>query len=186
MGILFYVVGASGAGKDSLMQYARAKIDGAASVFFAHRYITRPAESGGENHVAVSLAEFDRMETLGLFALNWNSHGNRYGLGREIDLWLEAGANVVMNGSRGYLAEASGRYPSLCVVLIEVSPTVLRGRLERRARETPNEIEQRLARAAEFTVEHSNLVRFSNDGNIDQAGDALVSLLTGVPVINGR
>ena len=71
MGTLFYVVGASGAGKDSLLAYARAALGGGAPVFFAHRYITRPAEAGGENHVALSKAEFAQMQALDLFALSW-------------------------------------------------------------------------------------------------------------------
>lgn len=177
MGTLFYVVGASGAGKDSLMSYARARLAGRAPVFFAHRYITRPAEAGGENHVAVSRAEFAQMKTLGLFALDWESHGHCYGIGLEARTWLERGANVVMNGSRGFLSEANRRFPELCVVLIEVSPAVLRGRLQTRGRESPEEIESRIARAGEFSVEHASLVTIRNDGSLAEAGDRLVAVL---------
>lgn len=179
MGTLFYVVGASGAGKDSLMAYARARLGGRAPVFFAHRYITRPAEAGGENHVAVSKAEFAQMKALDLFALAWESHGFCYGLGREIGLWLERGANVVMNGSRAFLPVAERRFPGLAVVLIEVSPAVLRARLVARGREAPEEIAERLARAAEFTVIHPNLVTIRNNGSLAEAGDALVAVLRG-------
>lgn len=179
MGTLFYVVGASGAGKDSLMTYARARLGGRAPVFFAHRYITRPADAGGENHVALNRAEFAQIKALELFALDWESHGCCYGLGREIDLWLERGANVVMNGSRGFLPEASSRYPNLCVVLVEVSAAILRARLETRGREKPDEIEQRIARATAFTVEHPNLVTIRNNGALNEAGDRLASLLCG-------
>jgi ribose 1,5-bisphosphokinase len=177
MGTLFYVVGASGAGKDSLMAYARAGLGGSAPVFFAHRYITRPADAGGENHVALSHAEFAQRELLDLFALSWESHGLCYGLGREVELWLNLGANVVMNGSRGFLPEAARRFPGLCVVLIEVSPAVLRGRLVARGRESAVEIEARLARAGEFAVEHPCLVRIRNDGALAEAGDRLVAVL---------
>lgn len=179
MGTLFYVVGASGAGKDSLMTYARARLGGRAAVFFAHRYITRPADAGGENHVALNRAEFAQMKALDLFALDWESHGCCYGLGREIDLWLERGANVVMNGSRGFLPEASRRYPDLCVVLVEVSAAILRERLETRGREKPDEIERRIARATAFTVEHPNLVTIRNNGALYEAGDRLAGLLSG-------
>lgn len=178
MGTLFYVVGASGAGKDSLMSYARARLGGRAPVFFAHRYITRPVDAGGENHVAVSRAEFAQMKALGLFALDWETHGHCYGLGRELELWLDRGANVVMNGSRGFLPVASRRFPDLCVVLIEVSAAVLRARLEERGRESAPEIEARIARAGEFSVEHPNLVRIRNDGAIAVAGNELVAVLS--------
>jgi ribose 1,5-bisphosphokinase len=179
MGTLFYVVGASGAGKDSLMTYARARLGGRSAVFFAHRYITRPTDVGGENHVAINRAEFARMKELDLFALDWESHGCCYGLGREIDLWLERGANVVMNGSRGFLQEASSRYRNLCVVLVEVSPAILRARLEKRGREKPEEIERRIARTMEFTIEHPNLVTIRNNGALKDAGDRLASVLCG-------
>jgi ribose 1,5-bisphosphokinase len=177
VGTLFYVVGASGAGKDSLMTYARARLGGRAPVFFAHRYITRPAEAGGENHVALNKAEFAQMKALGLFALSWESHGFCYGLGREIELWLDAGANVVMNGSRAFLPVAEQRFPGLAVVLIEVSAAVLRARLEARGRESPEEIAARLARAAEFTVIHPSLVTIRNNGSLAEAGDQLVAVL---------
>lgn len=50
MAKIFYVVGASGAGKDSLMQLARKQVEGR-SVAFAHRYITRPADDNTENFI---------------------------------------------------------------------------------------------------------------------------------------
>lgn len=176
MGTLFYVVGASGVGKDSLLAYARQRAAGSA-VLFAHRYITRPADAGGENHVALSPEEFGRRKALGLFALDWESHGHAYGLGIEMDAWLAAGAHVVMNGSRGHLDAASRRYPDLCVVLIEASAAVLRTRLEARGRETAEEIERRIARATAFDLVHPNLVRLSNDGPLAEAGDRLLALV---------
>lgn len=182
MGTLFYVVGASGVGKDSLLAYARQHAGGRFPLLFAHRYITRPASAGGENHVAVSPGEFAQMRELGLFALDWESHGHSYGLGIEIDRWLECGANVVMNGSRGYLPEAGRRYPGLCVVLIEAAPEVLRARLESRGRESAAEISARLQRATEFTVDHPRVVRIRNDGALAEAGARLLQTLRSAPV----
>ena len=69
-GPLVYVMGPSGAGKDSVMGRARALLPADAPVVFAHRYITRPAETGGENHVALSAAEFALRRTHGLFAFH--------------------------------------------------------------------------------------------------------------------
>src|SRR5262245_39569257 len=100
MGTLFYVVGASGAGKDSLMNYARERLGAGEPGCVAHRYFTRRAGASGEKHVAVTRAEFAQMKALDLFALDWESHGHCYGLGREIEVWLNRGAHVVMNGSR--------------------------------------------------------------------------------------
>ena len=107
-GNLIYVIGPSGCGKDSIMLYARKHCPGSEAAF-AHRYITRPADAGGENHVALLPDEYRARLDLGLFALAWDSHGNRYGVGLEIDAWLEAGLNVVVNGSRAL--PARGRPP---------------------------------------------------------------------------
>ncbi|OGB24807.1 MAG: hypothetical protein A3I66_02575 [Burkholderiales bacterium RIFCSPLOWO2_02_FULL_57_36] len=92
---LIYVVGASGSGKDSLMDYGRERLADVSGVLFAHRYITRRAHAGGENHVSLSLQEFTARNKAGLFAMHWNSHGHEYGVGIEINQWLAKGITVV-------------------------------------------------------------------------------------------
>ena len=95
-----YVMGPSGAGKDSVLARARALISPDFPVAFAHRYITRPADAGGENHVALSEAEFERLRALGLFVFHWTAHGFRYGIGVEADAWRRDGLVTVVSGSR--------------------------------------------------------------------------------------
>lgn len=46
VGALVYVMGPSGAGKDSVLNRARAMLSADLPILFAHRYITRPADSG--------------------------------------------------------------------------------------------------------------------------------------------
>ena len=177
-GKLFYVVGPSGAGKDSLLGYVRERLPADAPVMFAHRYITRPAAAGGENHVALSESEFHRLVARGLLAMHWGSHGLRYGLGTEIDRWLSAGLDVVMNGSRAYLTNADQRYgDALQVVSITVETSILRARLEERGRESPAEVEQRLTRAAAFNVDHPGTFHLANNGSLAEAGERLLELL---------
>jgi len=124
-GKLIYVVGPSGAGKDSLMAYARQHLNGK-KVRFVQRYITRPADAGGEAHTEITVEAFHQKRAAGYFALWWESHGNYYGISREIDRWLAEGDQVVVNGSRGYLPEAHKSYPDLVSVLVELSEEVLR------------------------------------------------------------
>jgi ribose 1,5-bisphosphokinase len=174
---LYYVIGASGSGKDSILSWARTRLADRSDIVFAHRYITRPAEAGGENHVALSEAEFDARLTAGLFAMHWASHGWRYAVGTEIDLWLARGCRVVMNGSREYLPTALKRYPRLRAVLVQVAPAVLAERLRRRGRERPDAVTQRCARAAQFDVRHPRLSTVDNNGALDEAGRRLVALL---------
>ncbi|WP_316896386.1 phosphonate metabolism protein/1,5-bisphosphokinase (PRPP-forming) PhnN [Pseudodesulfovibrio indicus] len=175
-GTLIYVIGPSGCGKDSLMNYARSRCPGGEAAF-AHRYITRAADAGGENHVALLPDEYQGRLDSGLFALAWDSHGCRYGVGAEIDQWMEAGLNVVVNGSRAYLPEAARRYPGMLPVLVTLDLGILRQRLILRGRETMDEIEARLDRAGAYSVSHPALVRLDNSGELSDGGRRLLELV---------
>ena len=174
---LIYIMGPSGCGKDSLMAEARLRLPPEAPVVFAHRYITRPSDMGGENHVALSRAEFQLRLTRGLFALSWESHGFAYGIGREIDNWMQAGLSVVVNGSREALSRALAVYPELLPVLVDVPEEILRQRLGARGREDAGGIEARLARARMAVTETPELVRFDNSGPLAERGKTLARLI---------
>jgi ribose 1,5-bisphosphokinase len=177
-GVLLYVIGASGSGKDSLMRFARESLAKNTNVVFAHRYITRPHDAGGENHVALSEDEFDARVSRNLFPLHWHSHGMRYGIGCEVNHWLAKGLTVILNGSRAYLPDAGRNYPELVPVLIEVSPEILRARLHGRGREKLEDVDSRLRRAVEFEkLHHAKLVRFSNDASLEETGPSFVELI---------
>lgn len=179
-GQLFYVIGASGSGKDSLLRYARERLGEHGRVMFAHRYITRPPELQGENHVCLSEQEFAARLAGRLFAMHWKSHGCRYAIGCEINTWLAKGYNVAVNGSREYLHEAFERYPDMYAILVEAPPAVLQARLKARGRENDAEIGRRLRRAVEFSLlYHPRLLRIINEGALEEAGERLVAVLTG-------
>ncbi|MDV5170046.1 ribose 1,5-bisphosphokinase [Photobacterium rosenbergii] len=145
-GTLFYVMGASGAGKDSLLQAIRTLYP--KQLLVAHRYITRSAQAGGENHVELSTEEFAQRKQQGLFAMSWKANGFNYALGKEIELWLSQGFDVVVNGSRAYLEQAMMDFGYRVVpVIVDVSAEVLEARLYARGREAPDQIVDRLARA---------------------------------------
>ncbi len=174
-GRLVCIMGPSGAGKDTLIAYARARGD-AARLIFAHRYITRAADSGGENHVALSPAEFAARRAAGLFALSWHSHGLDYGIGGELDLWLGRGFTVVANIARAAWGEAQARYPGCSGVLVTAAPEILAQRLAARGREDPAAIAERLAREVALPADAA-LHRLDNSGDLAIAGDALLRLL---------
>lgn len=176
-GRLFYLIGASGAGKDSLLRAARTALGGEGYVF-AHRYITRPPELEGENHIHLTPEEFEARHRAGCFALDWHSHGLRYGIGRELDLWLQTGLHVVVNGSRAYLPTACARYAQLVPVLVTVSAERLRERLLARGRESAAEIEARLERASAASRDGwPGLRRVGNDGSLEEGARSLIELL---------
>ncbi|POZ60876.1 phosphonate metabolism protein/1,5-bisphosphokinase (PRPP-forming) PhnN [Chromobacterium alticapitis] len=175
-GTLWYVIGPSGAGKDSLLAYARDRLSADAGVMFAHRYITRPAGAGGENHVALSAEEFDARAASGCFALSWRRHGLAYGLGVEVDLWLGQGLDVVVNGSRSSLALAAQHFPTLRALWITASPETLAARLAGRGRESADEIARRLSEAGGYAPPLGSEVLW-NDGELAEAGERLLALL---------
>lgn len=177
-GRLIYVMGPSGAGKDSLLGFARERVVGE-PILFAHRYITRPT-GNGEDHVELTPGEFEVRSAFGLFALEWSSHGLRYGIGIELDAWLERGCTVVVNGSREHLQQALKRYPEMDVVHIEAEPHVLEARLGARARESAEQVAARLARRAPFALPDGvHMTTIDNSGALEDAGQAFVEVVRG-------
>jgi ribose 1,5-bisphosphokinase len=176
-GKVFYVIGASGVGKDSLLHYARQQL-AKENVVFAHRYITRPLELNGENHIRLSTEEFANRLQYGCFKFHWHSHDLDYGIGTEVDFWLNQGLNVVMNGSRGYLETAVEKHPGIIPILIKVDPSLLRERLINRGRETLEQIESRIQRAEAFDgLTAPNMKIIENNIELSVAGEQLVKLL---------
>lgn len=179
-GRLFYLIGPSGAGKDALLTYARQQIGGSLPILFAHRYITRSSQAGGENHVALTEVEFNQRHQLGLFALSWQSHHCWYGIGVEIEAWMRAGVDVVVNGSREHLSVASQRFAQLRVILVEASAPIIRQRLLERGRESTEEIQARIEHNQQLPpIQHPNLQILNNDSPLAEAGAAFIAMLKG-------
>lgn len=171
-GRLVLVVGASGSGKDAVIGWARERA--AEHVRFARRTITRAAQPGGEPHQAVDDDEFDAMLARGAFALDWRANGHRYGIGREIDAWLDEGWTVVVNGSREHLPRAAALYPQVEVVHVVAPDELRRTRLHARAREDAGAIEARLMRQPQVTAP---ALEIENGGELPAAGAALLCFL---------
>lgn len=177
-GRLIYLMGPSGAGKDSLLDAVRECLAVRGCVV-ARRVITRSGEALGEDALALSAEAFADCERAGDFAMSWRANGLAYGIPKQIDDWLAAGQDVLVNGSRAYLPQARRRYPGLVGVLLMVEQNVLRQRLQTRGRETPAQIDARLHRSTLFpaAVADEALLRLDNSGDLSQAVDSLLGLL---------
>jgi ribose 1,5-bisphosphokinase len=177
-GRLFYVVGATGAGKDGLLDHARARMAGRQAVVFAHRYTTRCAGAGGDNQVALTDAEFLLRKRHGLFVMDWESGSLRYGIGAEINYWLAMGLSVVVNGSRGYLAHALKRYPGLTVIWVSARTDRAEAGLARRGREPVPETAARTERRALVPEPaECRVVHISHGGLLETAGEEFLAAL---------
>ena len=126
---LVYVVGPSGAGKDSVLAWLRQHLPHSPAIHWARRTITRPARAGDEVHEAVDPPQFLALRERGAFALAWQANGLHYGVRASELAPIEHGGWVLVNGSRAHLDPTRSRFPGLTVVHITASPDTLRQRL---------------------------------------------------------
>jgi thymidine phosphorylase len=166
VGTLFFVVGPSGSGKDSLITGIRTVLQPTDRYVFARRVITRPAGSPGEDHESATEEDFARSVALGNFLISWNAHGLRYGLPASLMVALENGRNVIANGSRAVIVELAERVPRLVVVEVVAPPELLAARIAGRGRETGAAIDQRVARNVAQWPPSVKTVTVRNDGTI--------------------
>jgi ribose 1,5-bisphosphokinase len=177
-GTFVAVVGPSGAGKDSLIAYARERLP-PERFTFVRRVITRPPDGGSEDHDSMDAASFAQAERNGAFALSWEAHGLRYGLPGTVEDHVAAGKVVVANLSRAVLPELFARFPSALVVSVTADANVIASRLARRGRETPESIQRRLERRVRERLPGST-VEIDNSGALAAAGNRFVGLLEDV------
>lgn len=174
-GRLVLVVGPSGAGKDTLINAARARLAGDTRFVFARRVVTRPALAALEDHDSLDEAEFDRREHAGDFALSWAAHGLRYGVPRSVLDDIGMGRVVVVNGSRRAAGAAMDRYPRTAIVLVDAETTVRARRLAGRGREDAAAIARRLGRETDTPL--PGAIRIDNSGPLDASAERFIAAL---------
>jgi thymidine phosphorylase len=176
-GTLFFVVGASGTGKDTLLGGAKAALAGDGRFVFARRTITRAADIGNEGHRSVTDEEFDQMQGAGGFLTSWRAHGLQYGVPAELAHDLAAGRHVVANGSRAAVPDLIGRVENCAVIEITAAPALVVARLVARRREDTDAIAARVARTTPAFPTGIEKVEIANDTTIEDGVARLVSAL---------
>ena len=145
---LIYVMGPSGVGKDSLLNWLRAHVQSlptSPALHFARRTVTRSLDNSNEDHEAVGFDEFLRLQQAGAFALHWQAHGLHYGVRHE-EIAGRSGW-VMVNGSRAYAAQARVLFLGMTALHVSAPEAVVRARLAARQRETAEEVEARIQRS---------------------------------------
>jgi len=176
-GTLFFVVGASGTGKDTLLSGAGAALAGDGRFVFARRTITRAADLGNEGHLSVTPEEFDRTERAAGFLISWRAHGLQYGVPAALADDLAAGRHVVANGSRAAVPDLLRVVENCTVVEITAPPDLVAARLAGRGREGREEIAARVARTTPAFPEGVDHVEITNDSTVEDGVAKLVSAL---------
>ncbi|MGL4302492.1 MAG: phosphonate metabolism protein/1,5-bisphosphokinase (PRPP-forming) PhnN [Sphingomonas sp.] len=184
-GVFLPVVGPSGAGKDTLIDAARRHLADDRRFHFARRVITRPADAGGEAHLAATMATFDALEAAGGFALSWRAHDLAYGIPVAADDELANGRHVIANLSRGAIGAAAARYPAICVLHVTAPPELLRARLSARQREGAGGQAARLNRVATVPA-GVPVIDIVNDGSIELGARRLLDALQAVAESGAR
>jgi len=176
-GVFVAVVGPSGAGKDTVIGYARALFTDETRLEFVRRVITRPCDAASEDHDTLADAAFVEAEADGAFAISWEAHGLRYGLPADVDWSVANGRVAVANVSRAVIPVLRERYANLAIVEITASPDVLAERLAMRGRESRGEVLARLARSANVTLSGPGVTSIDNSGAREVAGERFAELL---------
>jgi ribose 1,5-bisphosphokinase len=179
-GTLFLVVGPSGVGKDTLIDGAKAALAHDKNYVFPARFITRPADAGGEQHVEVSAEDFELGANNGHYALSWHAHGLGYGIPDSIRGLLDTGHHIIVNVSRSVLDKARNDFANVTIISISAPSDVLALRLASRGRETAVEIDERIGRAASYNVSGPDVTELVNNADLHTAIEKLVAILKGV------
>jgi ribose 1,5-bisphosphokinase len=173
-GRLVAVAGPSGAGKDTLIRLAVAKVPEA---IVQSRVVTRPS-SAAENNEEMTPSAFDEARAAGAFALDWEAHGLKYGLRRTVDDQIAAGRTVVVNVSRRVIVHLRQRYANVVTVLVTAPDEVLMARLAGRNRPSDGALDQRLQRAALNNDMEADVI-INNVGEPEEMAALLVNAIRG-------
>lgn len=176
-GRLVAVAGPSGAGKDTLLRFARNLLISDPNIVFPRRVVTREP-SAAEDHDALSEADFAAAVAAGGFAFWWYAHGLNYAVCAAVDDDIRAGKTVVCNVSRAVIAELRYRYVNVRVVLVTAPSDVLAARLAVRGRATDGPLATRLARGAPAQSDLTPDVVIENVGNLQDGGELLVAAIS--------
>ena len=160
-GALVLVVGPSGAGKDTIMRRVHDRLSPGSGIVFARRVVTRAADAAEDNEVATDETFLEALGRGG-FVLDWQAHGLRYGVPRQVCEELAQGRVVVVNVSRTVVARARSTFTCVRIVLLTAPAEIRASRISARGRDA--DAAERLAR------EPLPLDELRPDLTIDNAG----------------
>lgn len=161
------IVGASGVGKDTLLQ----NIKGEIKANFVKRYITRKPDTNEKNFY-VDKEAFGILKDDDFFISTWKAHENIYGISKN---QIKKGLNII-SISRGAIKDFEDRYDDVTTIEIILPRKVLYKRLKSRGREDEEAIQKRLDRSYD-KIDAENLIQFTNDKPIKKSSKDFATLL---------
>lgn len=177
---LFYIMGASGVGKDSVISLCinLAKSQGIA-LQNAQRIITRPTKEGDQAHIPCTETEFAELIKQDTLLFYWHANGYHYGIPRAVLTNIPPHTALIINGSRAYAQTALQRYPNLKIIEICADPKVVEQRLRERNRENESQIHARLQRSNQLSNQLQNTVhkRVQNNSTLEIAANNMLNFM---------
>ncbi|MGJ8671112.1 MAG: hypothetical protein ACSHXK_16635 [Oceanococcus sp.] len=107
-GYLFLLIPSSEGRGRKVLQGCQQALSLQDRALIAHRYSTRKKNEKFE--VPLSEAEFEARQEYGCFILDWQHRDVKFGLGVEVDRWLDGGLNVLAVASAALVETARRRY----------------------------------------------------------------------------
>lgn len=174
---LVLVVGPSGAGKDTVIEGAKAALVNQPWAVFPRRVVTRLAQIGAEDHESISPEAFEIVEQGGGYVLSWRAHGLAYGIPTGIEEMRRAGVIVVVNVSRSVIETARRHLQPIRIIALSAPHDILAERLFNRGRESREDIDRRLRRAMDGMPEGPEVTPLVNAGTPEAAIRTFIALL---------
>jgi guanylate kinase len=170
VGCLYTIVAPSGAGKSSLVAALREKDPAIRLSISTTTRSARPGEISGREYYFVSREKFEELSLAGEFLEHAEVYGNLYGTSKR---WIEAtraaGEDVLLEIDWQGARQVKRIFPDMSFIyILPPSIDVLRERLVKRGKDTPEVIERRLAAAREDLrhVHQSDYVIINEDFSV--------------------
>ena len=177
LGTLYFVVGASGAGKDTLVGEALKRLPYLHKV---RRVVTRPA-GPDDDHEPMEPEAFLARRRRGGFVLSWDANGNRYGVTIDMLERLRAGQDCILVGSRAIVDEVRRMHEPVIIVHVTAPLDVIARRLRERGREDEMMIQGRMGRAGRGAPRGPDVATVDNGGALEDSVPLFLAALETSP-----
>lgn len=175
---LLYLVGPSGAGKDSLINLLKADPIANEGIYFVKRLVDRAIHESSPFDLYMASIDFAWSLQRNELAMYWKANDHQYGISHTELAKASLYPISVINGSRAYAQELKLQFPTVEIVHITASESIIKERLKLRNRENELQIEERLqrSRAIEDLSQLLSL-EIHNDSNLSVAFEKLINYI---------